>query len=63
MHARNMEISVPATGISTNLGGPFNLNWQRTAGGYLDLDTRIWFFTDSPPASRCSCSLRSRMPR
>lgn len=27
-------------------GGPFDLSWRRTAGGYLDLDTRIWFFTD-----------------
>ncbi len=26
--------------------GPFNLSWDRVAGGYLDLDTRIWFFTD-----------------
>jgi hypothetical protein len=29
-----------------NPGGPFDLGWRRTAGGYLDLDTRIWFFTD-----------------
>ena len=26
--------------------GPFNLSWDRVAGGYLDLDIRIWFFTD-----------------
>lgn len=26
--------------------GPFDLNWNRVAGNYLDLDTRIWFFTD-----------------
>jgi hypothetical protein len=26
--------------------GLFNLSWQRTGEGYLDLDTRIWFFTD-----------------
>jgi hypothetical protein len=24
----------------------FDLGWRRTDGGYLDLDTRIWFFTD-----------------
>jgi hypothetical protein len=27
-------------------GGPFDLAWRRVAGGHLDLDTRIWFFTD-----------------
>ena len=26
--------------------GPFDLNWRRTAGGYLDLDARIWYFTN-----------------
>lgn len=26
--------------------GPFDLGWRRTAGGFLDLDTRIWFFTN-----------------
>ena len=29
-----------------NPGGPFDLGWNRKAAGYLDLDTRIWFFTD-----------------
>jgi len=31
-----------------NPSDPFNksLNWTRTAGGYLDLNMRIWFFTD-----------------
>jgi hypothetical protein len=29
-----------------NPGGPFDLSWRRKSGGYLDLDTRIWFFTD-----------------
>jgi len=29
-----------------NPNGLFDLGWRRTAGGYLDLDTRIWFFTD-----------------
>ena len=27
-------------------GGPFDFGWIRSSGGYLDLDTRIWFFTD-----------------
>jgi hypothetical protein len=35
-----------ADGTPANPGGPFDLSWNRTAGGYLDLDTRIWFFTD-----------------
>jgi hypothetical protein len=35
-----------ADGTPANPGGPFNLSWQRTAGNYLDLDARIWFFTD-----------------
>jgi hypothetical protein len=29
-----------------NPGGPFDLGWNRVKEGYLDLDTRIWFFTD-----------------
>jgi len=35
-----------ADGTPSNPHGPFDLSWRRTAGGYLDLDTRIWFFTD-----------------
>ena len=35
-----------ADGTPANPGGPFDLGWRRTAGGYLDLDARIWFFTD-----------------
>ena len=35
-----------ADGTPKNPGGPFDLAWRRTSGGYLDLDTRIWFFTD-----------------
>ena len=35
-----------ADGTPANPGGPFDLAWKRTAGNYLDLDTRIWFFTD-----------------
>jgi hypothetical protein len=35
-----------ADGTPSNPGGPLDLSWKRTAGNYLDLDTRIWFFTD-----------------
>jgi hypothetical protein len=35
-----------ADGTPENPGGPFDLSWKRTAGRYLDLDTRIWFFTN-----------------
>lgn len=35
-----------ADGTPANPGGPFDLSWKRIPGGYLDLDTRIWFFTD-----------------
>ena len=35
-----------ADGTPENPGGPFDLEWRRKDGGYLDLDTRIWFFTD-----------------
>jgi hypothetical protein len=29
-----------------NPGACFDLGWNRKDGGYLDLDSRIWFFTD-----------------
>jgi hypothetical protein len=35
-----------ADGTPTNPSGPLDLAWRRTAGNYLDLDLRIWFFTD-----------------
>ena len=35
-----------ADATPANPAGPFDLGWRRTAGGYLDVDTRIWFFTD-----------------
>ena len=35
-----------ADGTPSNPGSPFDLAWRRVAGGYLDLDARIWFFTD-----------------
>jgi hypothetical protein len=35
-----------ADGTPANPGGPFDLAWKRIAGNYIDLDTRIWFFTD-----------------
>ena len=35
-----------ADGTPANPGGPLDLNWTRKNGGYLDLNLRIWFFTD-----------------
>jgi len=35
-----------ADGTPANPGGPFDLAWNRINGNYLDLDARIWFFTD-----------------
>jgi hypothetical protein len=35
-----------ADGTPSNPGGPLDLSWNRIQGNYLDLDTRIWFFTD-----------------
>jgi hypothetical protein len=39
-------INPMADATPENLGGPFDLAWRRVAGGYLDLDARIWFFTN-----------------
>ena len=35
-----------ADGTPSNPGGAMDLAWNRKDGGYLDLDARIWFFTD-----------------
>ena len=35
-----------ADGTPSNPGGALNLAWDRVAGNYLDLDARIWFFTN-----------------
>jgi len=35
-----------ADGTPSNPGGALDLAWNRTSGRYLDLDARIWFFTD-----------------
>jgi hypothetical protein len=35
-----------ADGTPANPAGALDLSWRRTAGPYLDLDCRIWFFTD-----------------
>ena len=39
-------INPMADATPENLGGPFDLGWRRVSGGYLDLDARIWFFTN-----------------
>lgn len=35
-----------ADGTPANPGGALDLSWRRVDGGWLDLDLRIWFFTD-----------------
>jgi hypothetical protein len=35
-----------ADGTPTNPGGAMDLAWDRVVGHYLDLDARIWFFTN-----------------
>jgi hypothetical protein len=35
-----------ADGTPAKPGGAMDLAWRRVAGGWLDLDARIWFFTD-----------------
>jgi hypothetical protein len=35
-----------ADGTPANPGGALDLAWRKIAGDYLDLDARIWFFTD-----------------
>ena len=35
-----------ADGTPANPAGPLDLGWNRKAEGYLDIDLRIWFFTD-----------------
>jgi hypothetical protein len=46
MYPDRRWINPMADATPDNLGGPLDLNWCRTAEGYLDLDMRIWFFTD-----------------
>jgi hypothetical protein len=46
IYADRRWINPMADATPENLGGPFDLGWRRVAGGYLDLDARIWFFTN-----------------
>ena len=39
-------INPMADATPEKVAGPFDLGWRRVAGGYLDLDARIWFFTN-----------------
>jgi hypothetical protein len=39
-------VNPAARGTPEDQGGGVDLAWHSTAGGYLDLDVRIWFFTD-----------------
>ena len=44
---RKCWVNPLADATPDNPGGPFSsLAWTRRDGGYTDLDTRIWFFTD-----------------
>ena len=46
VYADRRWLNPMADATPANPAGPFDLGWRRTAGGYLDLDSRIWFFTD-----------------
>jgi hypothetical protein len=46
VYADRRWVNPIADGTPANPGGPFDLSWRRISGGHLDLDTRIWFFTD-----------------
>lgn len=39
-------INPMADATPENPAGPLDLGWRRVSGGYLDLDARIWFFTN-----------------
>jgi hypothetical protein len=39
-------VNPAADATPSNPGGALDTSWKRKAEGYLDLDTRIWFFTD-----------------
>ena len=39
-------INPMADATAEHPAGPFDLGWHRVAGGHLDLDARIWFFTN-----------------
>ena len=39
-------VNPAASGTPEDPGGGVDLAWHSTSGGYLDLDARIWFFTD-----------------
>jgi hypothetical protein len=46
VHPDRHWINPIADGTPSNPGGAMDLAWNRKDGGYLDLDARIWFFTD-----------------
>jgi hypothetical protein len=46
MYPDRRWINPMADATPENLAGPFDLGWRRVAGGFLDLDARIWFFTN-----------------
>ena len=46
IHPDRRWINPMADATPDNLAGPFDLGWRRVAGNSLDLDARIWFFTN-----------------
>ena len=46
MYPDRRWINPMADATPEKLAGPFDLGWRRVSGGYLDLDARIWFFTN-----------------
>jgi hypothetical protein len=46
MYPDRRWINPMADATPEKLAGPFDLGWRRVAGGALDLDARIWFFTN-----------------
>jgi hypothetical protein len=46
MYADRRWLNPFADGTPANPTGTLNLAWENVAGGYLDLDARIWMFTD-----------------
>jgi hypothetical protein len=46
IHPDRRWINPMADATPEKPAGPFDLGWRRAPGGYLDLDARIWFFTN-----------------
>jgi len=51
MYSDRRWLNPMADGTPAKPAGPLNLDWTRVDGGWLDLNARIWFFTDYYSAS------------